>query len=86
MRAPLFNLLGLIGTWQLIDISSGNALRAGVAPVIFILFLISSLLWLLVTFGRDPHSGQSHFIAEPAARTDEPDDSNGNSSVASSAS
>lgn len=62
MKALLINLLGLIGSWHLIDLSADSALRSGFAPILFTLFLISSLLWLIVTFGQAPGSrGGSYF-------------------------
>ncbi|WP_334079247.1 hypothetical protein [Microbulbifer sp. M83] len=67
MKAFLINALGLFGSWQLIDISSESTFRSGIAPVIFTFFLVSSLLWLVVTFGKDQRSGSRQYSGGDAA-------------------
>ncbi|WP_139169576.1 hypothetical protein [Microbulbifer yueqingensis] len=62
MKALLVNLVGLAGSWHLMDVSSDSALRAGVAPVIFVFFLISGLAWLTVQFGRNPGGGRRTYV------------------------
>ncbi|WP_237057293.1 hypothetical protein [Microbulbifer sediminum] len=61
MKALLINVTGLVGSWHLIDVASDNVMRSGIAPVIFSFFLISSLLWLIVAFGRNQRVTVSHY-------------------------
>ncbi|MFD1217559.1 hypothetical protein [Microbulbifer celer] len=51
MKSFIFNLAGLLGSWQFIELSSNDSLNSVFAPIIFTGFLISSILWVIVKFG-----------------------------------
>ncbi|WP_020413066.1 hypothetical protein [Microbulbifer variabilis] len=57
MKSFLINLIGLVGSWYLIDLASENPLNSTFAPFVFAAFLISSLLWFIVKFGVTQRSG-----------------------------
>ncbi|WP_444886400.1 hypothetical protein [Microbulbifer sp. JMSA008] len=51
MKSFIINLVGLVGSWYLIDLTSENTLNSVFAPLLFTVFLISSVLWFIVKFG-----------------------------------
>ena len=62
MKSCLLNLVGLLGSWHFIELSSDSSLNSAVAPIVFTGFLISSVLWLIVKFGVNQRSnGGSYF-------------------------
>ncbi|MFD1218249.1 hypothetical protein [Microbulbifer celer] len=62
MKSFLFNLAGLLGSWQFIELSSNSPLNSVLAPIVFTGFLISSVLWFIVKFGVNQRSnGATYF-------------------------
>ncbi|WP_444927211.1 hypothetical protein ACJJI4_04395 [Microbulbifer sp. TRSA002] len=51
MKSFIINLVGLVGSWYMIDLTSENSLNSVFAPLLFTAFLISSVLWFIVKFG-----------------------------------
>lgn len=59
MRALIVMLLGLFGSWSLIDVHSKSVLHNAIAPLIFILLLIAFVFWLVLKFGSNRGNGDS---------------------------
>ncbi len=57
MKALIVILLGLYGSWHLIDIHSRNILHNAVAPLMFFLFLVAFTIWLAMKLGPDKRGG-----------------------------
>ncbi|WP_444890531.1 hypothetical protein [Microbulbifer sp. DLAB2-AA] len=57
MKLFLINLIGLVGSWYLIDLASEKPLNSTFAPFVFAAFFIFSLLWFIVKFGVTQRSG-----------------------------
>jgi hypothetical protein len=67
MKVFFIIVVGLLGSWNLMDLSSQNTLKSGIAPIVFVFFLTWSLLWLIVLFGRERRSsGSSYFVGDIA--------------------
>ncbi|WP_444919631.1 hypothetical protein ACJJID_11595 [Microbulbifer sp. CnH-101-G] len=63
MKSFLFNLAGLLGSWQFIELSSDSVFNSVFAPIIFVVFLISSVLWLIVKFGVNQRTGGGTYFS-----------------------
>ncbi|WP_444942914.1 hypothetical protein ACJJIK_12385 [Microbulbifer sp. ZKSA006] len=51
MKSFIVNLVGLVGSWYMIDLTSENSLNSVFTPLLFTAFLISSVLWFIMKFG-----------------------------------
>ena len=62
MKSFVFNLVGLLGSWSFIDLSSASSFNSVLAPLVFAGFLISSVLWFIVKFSVNNRSnGGTYF-------------------------
>ncbi|USD23094.1 hypothetical protein MJO52_08155 [Microbulbifer variabilis] len=57
MKSFMVNLIGLVGSWYMVDLTSENSLNSIFSPLVFAAFLISSVLWFIVKFGVTQGSG-----------------------------
>ncbi|AOS96594.1 hypothetical protein AUP74_01131 [Microbulbifer aggregans] len=66
MKSFIFNLAGLLGSWQFIELSSENSLNSVLAPIVFGGFLISSILWFIVKFGVNQRTNGGAYFGRNA--------------------
>lgn len=64
MKSFIINLLGLLASWHVIDLSAESALNSVWAPLVFAAFLISSLLWLIVKFGVSQRASSGGYCGD----------------------
>lgn len=62
MKSFIVNLIGLICSWHMIDLTSENPLNSVFFPLVFTGFLISSVLWFIVKFGVTQGSGSGGYF------------------------
>ncbi|WP_444902869.1 hypothetical protein ACJJIU_13175 [Microbulbifer sp. CnH-101-E] len=62
MKSFMVNLIGLVGSWYMVDLTSENSLNSIFSPLVFAAFLISSVLWFIVKFGVTQGSGTGGYF------------------------
>ncbi|QFT54438.1 hypothetical protein [Microbulbifer sp. THAF38] len=62
MKSFMVNLIGLAGSWYMVDLTSENSLNSIFAPLVFSGFLISSVLWFIVKFGVTQGAGTAGYF------------------------
>ncbi|WP_413662472.1 hypothetical protein ACG1BZ_14740 [Microbulbifer sp. CNSA002] len=48
MKSFIINFVGLVGSWDMIDLASESSLNSIFAPLLCTGFLISSVIWIIV--------------------------------------
>ncbi len=51
MKSFIIIGIGLYGSWHFMNLSSDNTFYAAICPILFVLFLISAVIWLVTRAG-----------------------------------